>query len=226
MKYEAVAQFSVTGHQVKSVRNLLDSYGIDYVILNSSGTGLLLSTLTCEIAILKPEPTELTPDRMFSFIMKFDEMVRIGKESHTLTPAQIDLAKSCDKVKLLKFLDDIWYSTKVAYVKIIAMLAQAYAIAYAKPDSTSTDNSGDRQKHNDNGTISPITMEVIIGEIRQRDPNIADKISTVFGDIPDDIKDALIQSIQHATISAEDMINGALCAGCNDNDGNEKNKEE
>lgn len=133
MKYEAVAQFTVTGSsKVNGAINLLNRYGIDYVILDQS-TGIL-SPKSCEIVILKPEPAKLTPDKVFSFMMKFDEMVRIGKESHTLTPAQIDLAKSCDKAKLLSFLNDTWYRVKVSYVKIIAMLAQAYAIADNKPD--------------------------------------------------------------------------------------------
>lgn len=142
MKYEAVAQFTVTGGSgVKSVRDLLDKYGLDYVILGSSGTGIL-QPLTYEIAILKPEPTAMTPDRLFSFMMKFDEIVRIGKSTHALTPAQIDFAKSCDKAKLLKFLDGIWYQVKDSYVKVIAMLAQAYSIAYDKPDSNSGEKTG------------------------------------------------------------------------------------
>lgn len=153
MKYEAVAQFTVTGNlKVRGVRNLLDMYGIDYAILESSGTGVL-STLVCEFVILKPEPTEITPDRLFSFMMKFDEMVRIGNSTHALTPAQIDFAKSCDKAKMLKFLDDIWYRVKVSYVKIIAMLAQAYSIAYDKPESNPD------EKHEAEGTNCSMVEE-------------------------------------------------------------------
>lgn len=145
MKYESVAQFTVNGGcKVDGTINLLERYGIDFVVLNSSGTGLF-STRSCEIAILKPEPSKMTPDRLLSFMMKFDEMVRIGKETHALTPAQIDLAKSCDKAKMLKLLDEIWYYTKVAYTRVVAMLAQAYAIVDSRPDSKPGDenNSGD-----------------------------------------------------------------------------------
>lgn len=135
MKYESVAQFTVNGgYKVDGTINLLERYGIDFVILSSSGTGLF-SAKSCEFAILKPEPSKMTPDRLLSFMMKFDEMVRIGKETQVLTPAQIDLAKSCDKAKMLKLLDEIWYYTKVTYTRAVAMLAQAYAIVDNRPDS-------------------------------------------------------------------------------------------
>lgn len=143
MKYEAVAQFTVSGSKVKSATELLERYGIDYVILDS--TGGVLQTPTADIVIIKPAPTEMTPARLFSFMMKFDEMVRVGKETHTLTPAQIDMAKSCDKVKLLKCLDEVWYNAKVAYVKLVAMIAQAYTIAESKPDITEPDKHVDAQ---------------------------------------------------------------------------------
>lgn len=155
MKYESVAQFTVNGgYKVDGTINLLERYGIDFVILSSSGTGLF-SAKSCEFAILKPEPSKMTPDRLLSFMMKFDEMVRIGKETQVLTPAQIDLAKSCDKAKMLKLLDELWYYTKVAYTRAVAMLAQAYAIVDSRPDSESGNekNPGDTKSQATNDAM-------------------------------------------------------------------------
>lgn len=214
MKYEAVAQFTVTGGtKAQGVINLLERYGIDYVVLNTSGTGIF-STISYEFAILKPGLTEITPDKMFSFMMKFDEMVRIGKSTHSLTPAQIDLAKSCDKAKLLKFLNDMWYQVKVSYVKIIAMLAQAYAIAYDKPEPISNEKSGSEESE------SPISMEILIGEFKktsQMDAADMDRFDKIIKILPDDMINDLIQIMHYTSMP----INPA-----GTNHGDEKNKAE
>lgn len=189
MKQCIVGQFTTSRFGAKRAAELLDRYGIDYAITGETGS---LFSPSCDVIILKPDAKKVTPERLFSFMMKFDNTVRIGKQTHSLTAEQIDLLKSCDKVKLLKSLDTLWDTAMRVYVYCISIFAQAYAIANEEvgSDNKFKDNKDAKLDESNNS-----------GQIRAN--MTSDTMKEFLDGLPDDIYVALTAGIHEAVQSSD-----------------------